>query len=97
MAFIIGTPHARGAGYYRSDNKTSGGKLVEADFKTCAHCQMGMLMTAWKEEGGWCGKCMKPICHFCADRMLTHGCEPFEAKIAAAIEAGIRRARLLGS
>lgn len=97
MAFVIGTPHARGAGYYRSDNRGSGGRFLEANFHTCAHCQKGMVISAWKEDGGWCGKCSKPICNTCADRMLTKGCEPFEALIAKAVEASYRRARLLGS
>jgi hypothetical protein len=97
MAFIIGTPHARGAGYYKSDNKASGGKLLESDFLTCAHCQKGMTTGAWQERGGWCGVEQKPMCDTCTHRALTHGCEPFEAKIAKAVEASYRRARLFGS
>ncbi|MDX2059937.1 MAG: hypothetical protein SFV24_19160 [Gemmatimonadales bacterium] len=43
-------------------------------------------MQAWKEDGGFCGRCMAPICGPCADRMLTHGCEPFIAQIERAVD-----------
>lgn len=83
---ISGTPHAKGAGYYRNDDTASGGKKTEADVRTCTHCQKVILMQAWKDDGGFCGKCMAPICGLCADRMDAHGCEPFVKKIETALE-----------
>jgi hypothetical protein len=77
MTFIIGTPHARRAGYLLNDNTASGGKKQEADVVTCAHCQKIILLQKWKDDGGWCARCSKPVCGTCSDRMLTRGCEPF--------------------
>jgi hypothetical protein len=57
---IIGTPHTKGAGYYKNDDTASGGKKSEADIRTCTHCQAVIKMQAWKEDGGFCGKCMGP-------------------------------------
>jgi len=81
MSFVIGTPHASGAGYYNNDDRPSGGKQQQADVRTCTHCQKIVLLQAWKEEGGWCSRCMAPICDFCADRMLVFGCEPFMKQV----------------
>lgn len=100
---VIGTPHTHNSGYYRSDESASGGQVVECDVQTCAHCQRILLMqesgeqakingrVSWKEDGGFCGRCMKPICGPCADRMLTRGCEPFIKQIEAAMESAYRR------
>ena len=81
MTFIIGTPHTKGAGYYNNNDTPSGGKLTEADVRTCLHCQAIILLQKWKEDGGWCGRCNAPICGPCADRMEFFGCEPFIAQI----------------
>ena len=80
MSFIIGTPHTKNAGYYMN-NQELGSKREQADVQTCTHCQRVLLMDRWKEDGGWCGRCMAPICIYCADRMPTFGCEPFMKKI----------------
>ena len=77
MSFVIGTPHTAGAGYYKNDDTVSGGRRTEADVQTCMHCQKILLMQQWKHDGGWCSRCSAPVCLYCADRMLTHGCEPF--------------------
>jgi hypothetical protein len=81
------TPHTKGAGYFL-DNQRLGvnNGRKEADIRTCTHCESVILMQLWKDDGGFCGKCMAPICGPCADRMLTHGCEPFIKKIEAAFE-----------
>lgn len=88
---IIGTPHKHNAGYYKNDDRASGGLKTEADIQSCVHCQAVILMQKWKEDGGWCGRCSKPICGPCADRMLTKGCEPFIQKIEQALESNFRR------
>lgn len=83
MTFIIGTPHIKGAGYYKNDDRLSGGQLSEADVRTCPHCQAVILMQQWravengKMAGGWCTRCNAPICGHCQKRMLTEGCTPF--------------------
>lgn len=79
MTFAIGTPHARGAGYYCNDKELR--TRQEDHVQQCAHCEKVLLMTQWKEDGGWCGREMKPICGLCADRALTFGCEPFLKKL----------------
>lgn len=86
MTFVIGTPFARNAGYYNSDNTASGGRKVEADVQTCKHCQKIILMQAWKDDGGYCSRCQAPVCGPCADRMLTFGCEPFLKTLEATLE-----------
>ena len=76
---IVGTPYTKGAGYYLGDQDTSHRK--EADVRTCTHCQTIIKMQAWKDDGGWCGKCNAPICGPCATRAMTFGCEPFIQKL----------------
>lgn len=78
---IIGTPHTKGAGYYKNDDRVSGGQQVEGDVRTCTHCQKIIIMQQWKDSGGWCGLCQAPICGSCADRMEFFGCESFVAMI----------------
>lgn len=87
---IIGTPHTKGAGYYKNDDTASGGKKSEADIRTCTHCQAVIKMQEWKEDGGFCGKCMAPICSFCADKMQTRGCEPFMQQLEKLVDANYR-------
>lgn len=95
MSIIIGTPHTHNAGYYKNDDTPSGGRLSEADVQTCSHCQKILLMQGWKDDGGFCGKCMKPICGPCADRMLTHGCEPFIQHIERQLERAYSRSQFV--
>lgn len=87
---IIGTPHAKGAGYYRNDDSLAGGKKAEADVRTCTHCQKVILMNKWKDDGGFCSRCMAPICGFCADEMQTQGCVPFVKKIEEAANRHVK-------
>lgn len=87
MGVIVGTPHAKGAGYFLN-NKNA--KREEADVQTCSHCQGIILMQQWKEDGAWCGKCMKPICARCGARATIFGCEPFARKIDQALRAGAK-------
>ena len=85
---IIGTPHTHQCGYFL--NNASGGRKEQADIQLCSHCEVVVFLAKWKEDGGWCGRCMAPICGPCADRMLTRGCEPFVKKIEAAFESAIK-------
>jgi predicted nucleic acid-binding Zn ribbon protein len=85
---IVGTPFTKGAGYYKSDNRASGGELREADIRTCPHCQAIIKMQLWCVNGGFCARCNAPVCGPCAERALARGCEPFIAQL----EAGVARA-----
>ena len=76
---LIGTPHAKGAGYLINGVNLT--RPFEADVLTCAHCQKILLLHLWKEEGGFCRREMKPLCLACADRALMFGCEPFLKKL----------------
>lgn len=93
MTFKIITPHTKGAGYYKNDDTPSGGKITEADIRTCTHCQAIIKMQDWKEDGNFCGKCMAPVCHSCGDRMETMGCEPFIKRLEEALEGNYRKAQ----
>jgi len=86
---IIGTPHTHNAGYLLN-NSSDAKTRQQADIQLCTHCETVIILQKWKEDGGWCGKCMAPICGPCADRMLTHGCEPFIRKIEAAFETAVK-------
>lgn len=76
-ALIIGGNLSHGAGYMLNDNRASGNGVKEADIVSCPHCQALIELALWKEDGGFCGKCNKPVCGPCADRMATKGCAPF--------------------
>ena len=91
MAVIIGTPYAKGAGYFVNDKNLR--TRQQADIRTCTHCQRIIKMQEWKDDGAWCGKCMAPICGPCGTRALTFGCEPFIQKIEQYAEAQMRFAK----
>ena len=80
------TPYRHHAGYFCNDIETS--RKQEADVQCCKHCERVILLQQWREDGGFCSRCMAPICGPCADRMLTYGCEPAVAKIEAAFNLG---------
>lgn len=88
---IIKTPHRHGAGYFLNNKALR--RKDEADVQQCKHCESVILMQKWAEDGGWCGRCNAPICGPCADRMLTHGCEPFLKKIEAAFDMTVKLAQ----
>jgi ssDNA-binding Zn-finger/Zn-ribbon topoisomerase 1 len=93
MTFVIGTPHTKGAGYYRSDNTPSGGQLVEADVQTCAHCQKVLLLQQWRENGAWCHRGQHPLCPECGDIAEVHGCQTWIQLIETAAEREYARAQ----
>lgn len=93
MAILIGTPHKKAAGYLCNDNRASGHGLKEDHIYVCEHCQKVLEAKDWKEDGGFCGRCMKPVCGPCADLMQTRGCEPYLKKIEQALELNARRAQ----
>ena len=90
---LIGTPHTKGAGYFVNDKDLR--SRQEADIQTCSHCQAIIKMQEWKDDGAWCGKCMKPLCDRCGTRALTFGCEPFLKKIEQYAEQQMRFAKII--
>lgn len=88
MGIVIGTPHAKCAGYFVNDKDLR--TRQEADVQTCSHCQAVILMQQWKDDGAWCGKCMRPICDKCGERAARFGCEPFVKKIEQYAETQMR-------
>lgn len=87
---IIGTAHTHGAGYALNDDRASGGAKSEYDALVCMHCQKLLNAQKHREDGGFCSRCMAPICGACADRMLTQGCEPFIKFIEQAADRAYR-------
>ena len=81
---IIVTPHRHGAGYFVNNQGLGAREREEGDVQQCSHCECVLIMQRWKDDGGFCSRCMAPICGPCADRMLTYGCEPALKKIEAA-------------
>ncbi len=88
-----------GAGYLFNDNRSTGGKVEEADIIACPHCEKLISYQEWNKErsqgggptGGWCRQCAAPVCGLCLDRMLVFGCEPFLRKIDQAVDDNYRR------
>jgi hypothetical protein len=76
-----------------NDDTASGGQRSEADIRTCTHCQAIIKMQEWRKiengamTGGWCTRCMAPICHHCQKRMQQEGCVPFIARIEREFDA----------
>ncbi len=88
-----------GTGYFRNDDRPSGGKLSEGDVLGCSHCQQAMPKAEWKLNGGICFICAKPLCLICYERTRTFGCEVFEKNIEHAVADLYRRqqnAKILG-
>lgn len=88
MAFRVGTPHTRGAGYFVNNQNSA--NRQEADIQSCAHCQKVLFLKAWQADGGWCKHEMKPLCAPCADRALKFGCEPFLKSLEQHMTAQMR-------
>lgn len=87
------TPHRRGAGYFLNNQGLGAREREEADIQQCSHCERVLVMRTWKDDGGFCGKCMAPICGLCADKMLTSGCEPALKAIEQAFDLGEKLAQ----
>jgi len=73
-----------GQGYYFNDDRCSGGKLEEADLLGCSHCHKPVKKADWRERGGFCMCCDKPICDACLKMVAQTGCVPFVAKLERA-------------
>jgi hypothetical protein len=96
MTFTIGTPFARNAGYFKNDNRVSGGALQEDDVRTCPHCQAVILMRQWRKieqgklNGGFCSRCNAPVCTNCTPKLLSEGCLPYIAKLEKALDMTVK-------
>jgi hypothetical protein len=88
------------AGYFMNDDRASGGALQEDDLLGCAHCPRPVKKAKWKNAGGMCVPCGKPLCFACFERTKEFGCEgPYEKKIIEAVNNSYRReqnAKILG-
>ncbi len=95
MTFRIGTPHTHNAGYFVNDKALA--SRQEADVQTCSHCQSIIKMQEWKDQGGWCSKCNKPLCNqpLCMKETALKGCVPFVSKVETQIRSNLRLASLL--
>jgi hypothetical protein len=73
----------RHEGYFLSDNRVSGGALIERAVIVCSHCQRAMFRNpARTRERGYCGKCDHYLCDPCeAIRVETGECKPFRQVI----------------
>jgi hypothetical protein len=89
-----------GAGYFMNDDRASGGSLDEDDIIACAHCAKALKKHLWKQHGGMCCVCAKPLCTVCTQRTFNVGCEgPQEKQIERAVNEFYRRqqnAKILG-
>lgn len=57
------------------------GNVLEGDTMMCGHCGRHSQLKAFvrpEDIGGWCQKCMSPICARCAAEKT---CDPMEAKL----------------
>jgi hypothetical protein len=100
-----------GAGYILIDNSASDwGNKIEADIRCCGLCEkilplhdtvdhLGRLTVGWRNEGAYCHRCDKPLCHECGSKPCPSECGGFEKKFADAIEEQYRieqNAKILG-
>lgn len=82
------TSKLRQTGFLMVDDRVSGGRLLEVDTKTCAHCQTVIMMNPFRtKERNWCSKCDKYICDKAECRIA---CEPIKELIDKAREAAIK-------
>jgi len=88
---IVGTPHARNAGYLINDQNLR--SRQEADIQTCPHCQKIIKMQEWAKAQvqNFCMKCMRPTC----EARECQDCVPFLKKLAAYTEHAIKYERFL--
>jgi hypothetical protein len=89
-----------GHGYFYNDDRNSGGKLDEDDLLGCGHCPKPLKKAEWKQQGGMCMVCNKPLCIHCYRRAIEFGCSgPEIARFEKELEDRYRReqnAKILG-
>lgn len=90
-----------GAGWIRTDERASGGELVEDDMLGCGHCPRPIPKRKWEADGGFkCWKCDKVLCRECAAAPPRMECPGSDAQqIEKALSDNHRReqnAKVLG-
>jgi hypothetical protein len=82
-----------GQGYFRNDDRASGGKLDEDDLVGCRHCHKPMKKRTWRDAGGWrCYVCDAPLCQRCGQEPAQLRCAgPFELQLERALRDLHRR------
>jgi hypothetical protein len=64
-----------GSGYFKNDDRHSGGKLEEDDLLGCGHCPRPVKAHKWQLQGGMCFVCGEPLCFACyAEAHKTKQC-----------------------
>lgn len=84
----------RHEGYLLSDNRLSGGALVELPIVTCSHCQRGVVMNPGRtREREYCPKCDHYLCDQCGlTRKLDGGeCRNFNQLLDTMQEAAFKQ------
>jgi hypothetical protein len=78
----------RHEGWFLSDNRVSGGALIERAVIICSHCQRAMFRNPARERArGHCPKCDHYVCDGCeAERVRTGVCRPYKQFIEDAQE-----------
>ncbi len=68
----------RHEGWLMSDNRVSGGQLIERAVVVCSHCQRAIVMNPDRTRPrGYCGKCDHYVCDPCeGERVRTGECKP---------------------
>lgn len=68
----------RHEGWFMSDNRVSGGALIERAAVTCSHCPRVVIMNPDRTRArGYCPKCDHYVCDLCeAIRVATGECHP---------------------
>ena len=74
----ISTKQSESPGALFNDNRTSGGKLDQADILCCAHCQC-VLRWDQPEKRHLCRRGGHVICDVCKADEMQNGCSPFTA------------------
>lgn len=56
-----------------------GRNLLERDTVSCNHCQKVLAKATWRDDGGWCFSCGRPVCIECFGRL--HGPPGIQQKL----------------
>jgi len=85
------------AGYVMSDNRPSGGLLVEDDVIACLHCQASISRRNWRAYGeNRCFTCDGPMCSCCTFEYGSNGhvCNNFKMRVERMVEDKARSEQL---
>ena len=78
----------RQSGFLSVDNRHSGGKFLEADTKTCAHCHTVVIMNPDRIRAR--NHCRKCDAYICDNPACNFECVPMKKLIDDAMDAGAK-------